>query len=210
MRECPESRAHGLHELSWRLGVLHGERHGVRQSTDASGRISLSLWLVRAVCTWKHWCIISLWPLYVAVIVAVFGCCLWCTIGFSRRCSGRNAWFASGWSLRRVWVLPVEYDWISVELLWAQFVVRQWIHVLPVAASPRSSTLRLRAFSGHDPMQYLEASSGPGFMCGSRRMVWTCLLLVGLGVGVRSREVQALVGWRRRGEGRCDVVDVFL
>ena len=30
MRECARSRAHGLHELSWRLGVLHGERHGVR------------------------------------------------------------------------------------------------------------------------------------------------------------------------------------
>ena len=30
VRECPGSRAHGLHELSWCLGVLHGERHGVR------------------------------------------------------------------------------------------------------------------------------------------------------------------------------------
>ena len=30
VRECPGSRAHGLHELSWRLGVIHWERHGVR------------------------------------------------------------------------------------------------------------------------------------------------------------------------------------
>ena len=28
------------------------------------------------------WCIISVWPSYLAVIVAVFGCCLWCAIGF--------------------------------------------------------------------------------------------------------------------------------
>ena len=30
VRECPGGQAHGLHELSWRLYVLHGERHGVR------------------------------------------------------------------------------------------------------------------------------------------------------------------------------------
>ena len=40
MRECPGSRAHGLHELSWCLGVLHGERHGVRLLLlVASGRV---------------------------------------------------------------------------------------------------------------------------------------------------------------------------
>ena len=77
--------------------VLTG--HGVvytRQSMDASGRISWSMWLARAVCTWI-WCIISLWPSYLAVIVAVFGCCLWCTIGFPWRCYGRNSWFDSGY-----------------------------------------------------------------------------------------------------------------
>ena len=30
VRECPGVSAHGIHELSWLLGVLHGERHGVR------------------------------------------------------------------------------------------------------------------------------------------------------------------------------------
>ena len=34
---------------------------------------------------------------YLAVIVAVFGCCQWCTIGFSGRCLGRNGWFDSGY-----------------------------------------------------------------------------------------------------------------
>ena len=58
--------------------------HGVvytRHSTDASGKMSLSVWLARAVCTWKHGAFFRYGPL--AVIVAVFGCCLWCTIGFS-------------------------------------------------------------------------------------------------------------------------------
>ena len=52
------------------------------------------------------WCIISLWPSYLAVIVAVFGCCLWCSIGFPG-----DAWDAMLGSpadgLRRVWVLLV-------------------------------------------------------------------------------------------------------
>ena len=50
MRECPGSRAHGLHELSWRLGVLHGERHGVRLLLlVASGRV---VWAGRC----SSWC----------------------------------------------------------------------------------------------------------------------------------------------------------
>ena len=72
--------------------------HGVVytcQSTDASGRISLSMWLARAVRTWV-WAIRSR-PSYLAVIVAVSGCCLWRTIGFLWRCYGRNSWFASGY-----------------------------------------------------------------------------------------------------------------
>ena len=40
VRECSGSRAHGLHELSWRLGVLYGKRHGVRSLLlFASGRV---------------------------------------------------------------------------------------------------------------------------------------------------------------------------
>ena len=83
-----------------------------------------------------------------------------------------------------------------------------------VAASPRSSAFWLRAFSGHEPMQYLEASSRPGPTCGSRRIILDVMLPAGPGAGVRPREVQMLVGslwrWRRWEEGRYDVVDVFL
>ena len=115
-----------FHELSWRLGVLHWERHGVRLlllvapgrvvwagallflvsplaqmsrsyrrcglSTVSSSPVSLrtllekiplSVWLARALPHMEIWCIISLWPSYLPVVVAVFGCCLWRTIGFS-------------------------------------------------------------------------------------------------------------------------------
>ena len=133
VRECPGSRAHGLHELSWRLGVLHGERHGARllllvapgrvvwgwcvalpglpsypvaqklspvltehgvvftrQFTDASVHVACSR------CPHMEWATRA-WQLYLAVIVAVSGCFLWRTIGFSGRCLGRNAWFDCGW-----------------------------------------------------------------------------------------------------------------
>ena len=46
----------------------------------------------------------------VSALVSVFGCCLWRTVGFSWGCLERNAWFTSGWFLRRVWVLPVRGD----------------------------------------------------------------------------------------------------
>ena len=41
--------------------------------------------------------VIQSWPSYLAVIVAVSGCCLWSTIGFPWRCYGRHSWFDSGY-----------------------------------------------------------------------------------------------------------------
>ena len=52
--------------------------HGLvytRQSTDAPGIISVYVACSRCPHM-EIWCIISLWPSYLAVVVAVFGCCL--------------------------------------------------------------------------------------------------------------------------------------
>ena len=61
------------------------------------------MWLARAVRTWRYGAI-SLWPSYLAVVVAVFVCCLWGTIGFPG--DARNAMLGSTVDgLRCVWVL---------------------------------------------------------------------------------------------------------
>ena len=78
--------------------------HGVvytRQSTDASGRISWSMWLARAVCTWKYDALFRCGPRIRQSLSLCLGVA----------CGG-DAWDAMLGSpvdgLRRVWVLPVE------------------------------------------------------------------------------------------------------
>ena len=124
MRECPRSRAHGLHELSWRLGVLHGGRHEVRLLLlVASGRV-----------VWAGRC--SSWSPLLPVVQKlspvlteqgiVTPVSLWTRLEDFPGLCGLLALSAlgnmvhyfvmalvSGSHCRCVWVLPVVFDWIS-------------------------------------------------------------------------------------------------
>ena len=82
-----------------------------------------------------------------------------------------------------------------------------------VAASPRSSTLRLRAFSGHRPCN----TSRPRVVLGSCVAAGACFGRVALGRPGSGTAIQrgadvggVVVAVAAAGEGRCDVVDVFL
>ena len=105
--------------------------HGVvytRQSTDASGRISLSVWLARAVCIRKHGALFRCGPRIWQSLSLCLGAC-GVQLDFCGRCLGRNAWFAS-------WMVSVVFGcclWSKLDFCGdatAQFLVRQWMHVL--------------------------------------------------------------------------------
>ena len=120
----PWNRAHGLHELSWRLGVLHGERHWVR------------LFLLVALADWfglgvaplglpSHPVVQKLSPVLTehGIVTPVS---LWTLLEEFPGLCGLLALSAlgnmvhyfvislvSGSHCRCVWVLPVVFDWIS-------------------------------------------------------------------------------------------------
>ena len=84
--------------------------HGVvytRQSTEASGRISLAMWLARAVCTWKYGALFRYGPR----VWQSLSLCMGVACGERLDFPG-DAWDAVLGSpvdgLRRVWVSPVE------------------------------------------------------------------------------------------------------
>ena len=124
VRDFPGTPAHGVHELSLRLGVLHGERHWVRLLLlVAPGRVVRAgalLFLVSPLTQWSRsyrrcgLSTVSSTPVSLR------------TLEESPCLCGLLVLFAHGvW----VWVLPVDYMDFR-EMLRAQFLVRQWIHAL--------------------------------------------------------------------------------